>query len=276
MKNAKYGLFAFVMLIACFLMLRTPAAATENDSTPVGDVESVLYAMNYPGATVVETTLGNATADIVRSQCGTDIAILCGGEFRANLQGGPVTKTDIAAVFDPDSYLAVAHISAADLRNILEVGVAHSCLKEDETMDYDASAFDGFPQISGFSFTYDVTNPVGERITQIVLEDGTELDLSDITLSLSLAATLDMLSGGHGMPIISNRTTTDLTISDVMILYLMEQQVITVPELGRITVKGALVRIADNIPLSLVLIAIAFLAVGSSRGIWKKGKFTRF
>lgn len=252
------------------------SAAGYRSNAVIGTVETILYAKNDPDATVGETTLGNAMADVVRTQCGTDAVILCGGDFRGNLQGGPVTPADIEMVFEPDRTLVTVRVSPAQLRALLEAGVSGSRLAEDETLDPKASAFDGFPQVSGFSFIYDVTDLVGERVKEIRMEDGRILDLADTEPSITLAATEHMLSGGYGMPTVEEWESTGCTVTEMAVDYFQENETLHKPEQGRIVVKGAVTRIMDRIPLALVLVAMVFLGFGSGNRVWKQGRTERF
>ena len=192
-------------LIALFLVMLfiSPKASAYSyrDDTVLGTVDSLQQATNDYGCLTGEMELCDTVADAVRSACGTQIAIINGGDIVHNLEGGEATWGDILFLFAEDRPLATAEISGADLLKILEYGVSHAVMDPStETLDVEASIFDGFPQISGFSFYYDLSAPVGQRILHAELPDGS-LVTADMTLTL--AATEYMLSGGFGYPAIS-------------------------------------------------------------------------
>lgn len=265
----------YILILLCVLMILSTQRA--NAQSYAGNVDTVLYAMTEPGATVTETTLGDALADVVRERTYADVVILPGGDFKANLQGGPVTEADVRAVYRADSTLALAWISPSTLCTILEKGVSASRLSDTEKLDIEASRFGGFPQISGFSFSYDVSFSVGERVTEIILDTGQELELFDSATSILLCTTVDMLSGGYGMPRVEIDTVLDLTPQEALLQWLEGHDVLKSPETGRIQVKGTVDSLTDGIPHTMIYIIVAFLTVGSlsSRKLRESLRFSR-
>lgn len=211
------------------------AAAYGADGGPVGTVSSVLTATSEPGATVAQTTLGGAAADAARQLTGADIAILNGGDFYGNLQPGEVSEKDIEAVFLEDRYLAVTTVTCGELRGILEHGVGAITVSDNETIDRDASSDGRFPQISGFTFTYDASAPAGSRVVSILNEQGRELDGS---AALTLAATAHMLSGGYGYDEISGYRLSDISLPAALGAYIAQLGTLDEPSADRITVIG--------------------------------------
>ena len=162
-------------LIAAVLLAGCAAAPAGAAAPPLGSSRDVMVAVrtrdNY-GAQVVETALGSLAADALRECAGADIAIVSGGHFAWNLDGGPVTEADVRSILPDGHETAVLEVTAAQLRHILELAVSRTAIGEDECIDPDASAFAAFPQIAGFSFTYDASQRPGGRVRDIRLDGG--------------------------------------------------------------------------------------------------------
>lgn len=151
-----------------------------------------------------ETPLGNYAADALRAKYGTDLVFLNGGGIRDTFpakgytpadsslkrpstgSSGPydVTLGDALTVFPFGNSAATTSISGANLWAALENGVS-------------GYPNDGrFPQISGFTFSFDPGKPVGQRIVSVSKSDGTPIAKDDKQYSVT---TLDFLvNGGDG------------------------------------------------------------------------------
>jgi 5'-nucleotidase/UDP-sugar diphosphatase len=205
-------------MLICVILLSKASAVSSMDGV-IGSVPAVLTAMNDPDARIAETKLGNVSADAARLSTGADIAILNGGDFAANLQAGETTMAEVFAVFTEDRELAMAEVTPRQLREILENGISRITIDERERIDRSLSAWDGFPQISGFEFKYDATLPAGRRVMSITLSTGEELELSDNETKIRLTATEFMLGGGYGMPQIEHASATGTTLAGALADY---------------------------------------------------------
>lgn len=208
------------VLAAVLLILATPAAqaAGGNGQEVAGTVPRALTSEGDKDARCVECTLGDAVADAARKYLGTDLAIICGGDIKANLLGD-LTWDDLSIVFPEDRMLATTAVTVRQLREILEVGVSHIRLNPSERIDMESSVYDGFPQISGFTLTYDASAPVGQRIHEIYVNDE-KLALDDDTRTFTLAATAFMLEGGYELPAVDRAAHSDMTLTDVFVRYM--------------------------------------------------------
>jgi 2',3'-cyclic-nucleotide 2'-phosphodiesterase (5'-nucleotidase family) len=151
-----------------------------------------------------ETPMGTFAAETVRAAYGTQLSFLNGGGIRDTLpaskytpgdltlrrpspgSSGPydVTLGDLLSVFPFGNNAATSRISGVDLWWALENGVS----------GYPASG--KFPQIAGFRFSFDPSRPVGERVLEVTLPDGTPLPPDEVTYTV---ATVDyMVYGGDG------------------------------------------------------------------------------
>ena len=107
-----------------------------------------------------ESELGNLCADSIRWRTGADIAVVNGGGLRADLPEGNVTRGNIMAIFPFGNTVQLAEISGKNIREMLEHSV----------YGYPAS-FGGFLDVSGMTFSFDPTQPVGQRIADIYIAE---------------------------------------------------------------------------------------------------------
>ena len=147
-------------------------------------IGTTLISDRAPGVRTQEMPLGNLVADALRAGTSADVAIINGGGLRADLIAGEITRGDIIAVLPFGNYGVTMMVSPNQLRLALENGVSAA---PDES--------GRFPQISGFSFTFDVNRPAGSRVTSIVL-GGEELDITNTNPSILLATNNFMAVGG--------------------------------------------------------------------------------
>lgn len=188
-----------VLTAAAALLLGSTALAWSPEDT-VGRPSMLLAGMSGLGSLSEESVLGDACADAVRAAAGSDLALVMGGEFTANLEPRSYRYDELCAVLrEPEKPLAVARVSAAELKEILEAGFAAVTLGEDEAIDRAASASMGFPQISGLSVVYDTSARAGERVMRLVI-GGEKVELTDEEKRYTLAATADVFAGAEGYP----------------------------------------------------------------------------
>ncbi len=147
-----------------------------------------------------ETNLGNLTADAnlayaksidptvvlslkngggIRSQIGS-IDVVTGlktpttSNPSANKVAGAISTLDIENSLRFNNALSLVSVTATKLKELLEHGVA-------------ATPNQGrFPQISGVSFSYDLTKAVGNKITTLAIEDGAGRDIDVVVRGGSL------------------------------------------------------------------------------------------
>lgn len=107
-----------------------------------------------------ETNVGNFIADAYRNAAKADVALVNGGSIRADLLYNPgvLTKRDVLSILPFNNPIVKVEITGKTLREVLEHGVARSA--EDNEPGR-------FPQVSGMSFKFDTTKPVGSRVSEI-------------------------------------------------------------------------------------------------------------
>lgn len=125
-----------------------------------------------------ECPLGNFGADAIRAYTGADIALFASGDLGITLPAGEVTPERIADSFPADKPIVVMEVTAEQLRQMLEESLSHITLGPDESMDISASAWEGFFCVSGFTYSYDASAPVGQRVYDLPLEGTYTLAIS--------------------------------------------------------------------------------------------------
>jgi len=132
-----------------------------------------------------EVPLGNLVASSMLYASGADFALANSGGIRTHLHAGEITRGHIVDVMPFNNYAVVVAITPAVLRDALENGVSN--LPGDGR----------FPQVAGFSFSFDASREVGDRVLSIVV-DGQELDLNDTTTIFTLVINDFLQAGGDG------------------------------------------------------------------------------
>ncbi|MCL2048231.1 MAG: 5'-nucleotidase C-terminal domain-containing protein [Defluviitaleaceae bacterium] len=165
-------------------------------SEAVGESSTEMSSERAPGVRTQEMPLGNLVADAYREAAGADIAIANGGDIRADLMSGVVTKGDIISILPFGNTLMLKTVTPALLREILENGVSGIVADENGEIDHEQSPQGRFLQVSGFSFSYEPAAPEGERVRSITLDDGSSLSLDDNTTTLTIAGSNYVMTGG--------------------------------------------------------------------------------
>ncbi len=162
---------------------------------PVGRTAVTLDALSLSNRTK-ETNIGNFIADAYRKAAGADIGFVNGGSIRADLTYNPgnLTMRDVLSILPFNNPIVKVEITGKTLKEILEHGVARSGAGEDNEPGR-------FPQVSGISFKFDTTKPVGSRVSDILVSGKPLEENKTYTL-----ATSDFLvsRGGDGYTMFKN------------------------------------------------------------------------
>jgi 2',3'-cyclic-nucleotide 2'-phosphodiesterase (5'-nucleotidase family) len=184
-----------------------------------------------------ESLIGDVVADALRTTYGTDFAITNSGGIRADLtcppEGGefcptdagelPITEGQVLTVLPFGNVAVTVEISGAELKAMLEAGVAAM-----------PTASGAFPQISGFCFTYDIDAEPGNRVTGAVRQaaDGTcsgeAIDLSEAA-TYTIATNDFTASGGDNYPAILSRAATRDILASVVSAYVAGESPLSLP-----------------------------------------------
>ena len=194
-----------------------------------------------------ECALGNFGADALRAYTGADIALFASGDLGITLPAGTITPDTIADSFPRDRTIVIAEVTADELRLMLEESLGHITLGGDESIDVAASAYEGFFCISGFTYSYDASAPIGQRVYDLPL-DGV----------YTLAVSADYAEGAEAG-----------TIREAVTAYCDSLDTVTPPADGdRITVLGAWEnRIIGNVipPYFVLLLTVVVLIFSGAR-----------
>lgn len=160
--------------------------------------------------------LGSTATDAMREAADTQLALLETSVLVGDLSQGEVTEEMLQKVFAEDREIVTASVTPALLCQMLEQSVNQIEVNpETEQVREETMAFDGFCQISGFTFCYDASAPSGQRIQSITLDDGTELTLDDKSSIFTLAITRELAEGAYGFPAMEY-TSTGKTLCDAL------------------------------------------------------------
>lgn len=109
----------------------------------------------------VECQMGNLVADAMLDRVkdqGATIAIANGGGLRASIDAGEITKGEVITVLPFSNTLATVDVSGADVIEALENGVSDI-----------ENAAGRFPQVAGLKYSFDISKPAGERISDVMV-----------------------------------------------------------------------------------------------------------
>lgn len=109
--------------------------------------------------------LGEWVCEIMQNKVGVQIAMTNGGGLRTDVPAGEITAGKLYEVMPFDNTLYTMKLSGADVKSNIE----HGIMNEDI----------GWIQISGVRVTYDSELEAGNRITSMVLEDGTPIEMDN-------------------------------------------------------------------------------------------------
>ncbi|WP_394138203.1 5'-nucleotidase C-terminal domain-containing protein [Cytobacillus oceanisediminis] len=112
-----------------------------------------------------ETALGNLITDGMLAKAkefntDTVIAFQNSGGIRAAIDKGPITLGDVLTVMPFGNTLATMELTGAEIVQALEQSVSNA-----------PGENGGFLQVSGMKYTYDSSQPVGERVVSVEVEE---------------------------------------------------------------------------------------------------------
>jgi len=196
-----------------------------------------------------ESLVGNVVTDAMRMAYDTDFAITNAGGLRADLTCPEVdSPTDFCPAFTPPPFpitrgqvltvlpfgnvVATLTVDGAELETYLEQGVSAM-----------PAANGRFAQVSGLCFTYDISAPVGSRVTEVVRQaeggscSGPPVDLTSAS-TYSLAINDFMASGGDGYPNVFSRIVTRNVMDQDVEAHIMANSPISPSIQSRIVCTG--------------------------------------
>ena len=162
---------------------------------------------------VVETNMGDFTADAYRDAAQTFLATAAGmeayrnnpvigvengGGIRASFANGTLTKNDLVSAFPFSNTLMIKQITPSILFEMLEVSVSSITGQDGATGLLSGQPSGGFLQVSGVRFTYDPSALQGAKVKEAFLEGSdTPLQKNDTATKLMLVSNNFVMSGGN-------------------------------------------------------------------------------
>lgn len=189
-------------------------------------------ACGNPAGRTCESLVGNVIADAMRAAAATAFAITNSGGIRDSLTCPttdnssdfcppytpppyPITRGQVLAVLPFGNIVVKLQVNGAELKTMLENAVVSM-----------PEANGRFAQVSGLCFTYDISAPLGARVTKAVRQaasgscTGAPVDFT-AAATYSLATNDFIVAGGDGYPDFSSRSTTlghmDQAVADFIV-----------------------------------------------------------
>ncbi|MCH2163809.1 MAG: 5'-nucleotidase C-terminal domain-containing protein [Marinovum sp.] len=137
-----------------------------------------------------ECPMGNLVADAMLDRVkdqGVQIAIQNGGGLRASIDAGEVTMGEVLTVLPFQNTLATFQLKGSDVVAALENGVSQ--IEEVKGR---------FPQVSGLKYSFDVSKPAGDRVSDVMVMDGGSFSAIDMEKVYGVVSNNYMRGGGDG------------------------------------------------------------------------------
>lgn len=144
-----------------------------------------------------ECTMGNLVTDAMLARVagqGISIAIQNGGGLRASIEAGEVTMGAVLAVLPFQNTLATFELSGADVLAALENGAGQ--------VEEGAGRF---AQVSGLQYVFDLAQPPGSRVSDVMVHDGGDWQPLDPEKVYGVVSNDFMRNGGDGYRMFRDR-----------------------------------------------------------------------
>ncbi len=156
--------------------------------------------------------MGEWVCDIMRQKTGAQIAIQNGGGLRTSISKGDLTVGTMYGLMPFDNTMVVARLTGAQVREAIENGLGNEKIS--------------FGQLSGVYVSYDLSKPFGQRILDVVMENGAPLDPNQY---YTVVANDFMFSGGDNYTVLKQGKEikdTGIPVRDSIIEYVKKLKVI--------------------------------------------------
>lgn len=173
-----------------------------------------------------ETTIGGLIADAQRAMAKSQIAFMNNGGVRQDLDTpGPLKWGTLFGVQPFANIVTKLELTGAEVLEVLE-------------QQFPADGTNPkILQVSGLKVHFDMTKPIGQRITKVLLEDGTALDPAK---TYTVAANSFIADGGDGFTALKKgRKRTEVGVDlDALVNYLAAGKPVPTTHPGRIVIDG--------------------------------------
>ncbi|CAH2713763.1 Endonuclease YhcR [Neobacillus rhizosphaerae] len=144
-----------------------------------------------------ESVMGDLIADAQRNQMNTDFALTNPGGIRADIDAGDITWGEAYTVQPFNNELVKMTMTGKQIRDVLnqQWGTKTQML-----------------QISGFSYTWDPNKAPGDKVVNIKLPDGSEIDPNK---AYSVTVNIFLSGGGDGFTVFTQAKNKEIGQSDL-------------------------------------------------------------
>lgn len=169
-----------------------------------------------------ETNLGNLLTDAMLDVSGADVALTNGGGIRASIPAGDITMGQVLESFPFTNYPVVLELSGAKILEALEFG-----------LDSAPEVVGKFPHVGGMTLKYDVAQPAGSRVFDVVIGN----EPLDPTKTYKLVTNDFMAVGGDGYEMFKEgvKVSEHPLLSEVLADYITKLKTVSPKIEGRIT-----------------------------------------
>ena len=156
-----------------------------------------------------ESALGNLIADGMRDATKADFAFMNSGGIRDNLNQGPITWGELFAIQPFGNDVVTLKLTGEQIRTLLN-----------QQFNADRNKI---MAVSGLKYTWSVEKPLGEKVLDIFLPDGSKIDPK---AEYTIAVNNFMADGGDGYTILKEGKdrTVWLTDLETFVNYVKDQQ----------------------------------------------------
>ena len=200
-----------------------------------------------------ECLMGNLVADAMLRRVNQldpnfqyDLAITNGGGLRAPIDVGPISIGEVLEVLPFGNTIATFGLRGSDVVAALENGVSR----------VGSSGNGRFPQVSGIRFKYNLKFPVGSRVSEVEVFDGTSYQTIEMDRVYNRASNNFMRIGGDGYSIFRDNAINPYDfgppLEDAVMDYITTFSPISPARGGRITRVTVTDSIAVNPATALV------------------------
>jgi 5'-nucleotidase len=134
--------------------------------------------------------MGDLIADGQRKFAGADFAFMNPGGIRAPITAGEVTYSELFSVQPFDNQVVKMQLTRDQIYRVLE-------------QQFRTDGSSRILQVSGLKFSYNSTNPAGQKITSVTLPNGTPIDRG---ATYTVAANSFIATGGDGFTVFKEGT----------------------------------------------------------------------
>ncbi len=180
----------------------------------------------------MECQMGNLVADAMLDRVadqGISIAIANSGGLRASIDAGEITQGEVLTVLPFQNTLSTFFVTGQDVLDALENGVS----QHEEVAGR-------FPQVAGLEFTFDISQPAGSRISDVMVASEDGFAPIDPAADYGLVSNNFVRNGGDGYSMFVDASDVydfGPDLADVTAEYLAENAPYMPYTDGRITAK---------------------------------------